>query len=134
MHANAPWPLLIYLSFAYKNVVTPQWFQYLSLPIQWISYKATWQGAETPFYCCVDPAAVPGEYHAECRVVPALPISYNMDLAAELWRRSEQMVGLQGEEGMPMMSDKDKVSSACRSNLLFHLFLVFVLHCALRFA
>jgi len=85
----------------------PKWFQYGSLPIQWLTYKATWQGAETPVFCCVDPTARPGEYHAECRVVPTTPVAHDMELAAKVWTRSALMVGIDDEETQVWKKDEN---------------------------
>lgn len=67
---NVPWPFRALIKYF---TLTPE------------------QGAQTPLYCATDPGAgsETGLYYANCRPVQPSAAATSLELAAELWRRSE---------------------------------------------
>ena len=58
--------------------------------------KSEADGAKTSIYLAGSPevAAVSGKYFDDCKVVRSSPVSYDENIARELWRASEKLVGL----------------------------------------
>ena len=54
------------------------------------------QGAQTSIYLASSPEVegVSGRYFARSKAVPSSPVSYDKDIAAELWRRSLEIAGM----------------------------------------
>jgi len=56
-------------------------------------FKYPKEGAQTSLYCATQ-NAVPGEYHADCKLAPCSNFANDLKLASELWAYSEQLVRL----------------------------------------
>ena len=66
-------------------------------------FRTPEKGAETAIYLCADPglAGVSGRYFQDCRAVKPKPWAEDDDMAAALWRLSEELVGFSYPEGGP---------------------------------
>jgi len=49
------------------------------------------EGAQTSLYCATQ-NAIPGEYHADCKLAPSSKFANDLTLASELWEYSERVV------------------------------------------
>ena len=56
-------------------------------------FKSIPQGAATTIFCAISSAAVPGEYHSDCKPAPGEKSQHACDagLAARVWALSEEL-------------------------------------------
>jgi len=83
----------------HPGVVATDVWRAIPAPVAWIMKRfmiSPEQGAATTLYCATDPAlaGTSGRYYDECRERTPSRVAQDDALAAELWKRSEQMVGL----------------------------------------
>lgn len=83
----------------HPGVVATDVWRRIPAPVAWIMKRfmiSPEAGAATTLYCATDAAlaARSGGYYDECRERTPSRVAQDDALAAELWRRSEQMVGL----------------------------------------
>lgn len=85
----------------HPGVVATDVWRRIPLPVAWIMKRfmiSPEAGAATTLYCATDPAlaSASGGYYDECRQRSPSQVAQDDALAAELWTRSDQMVGLAG--------------------------------------
>jgi NAD(P)-dependent dehydrogenase (short-subunit alcohol dehydrogenase family) len=70
--------------------------------------KSPEKGAETSIYLASSPKVerVSGKYFSNCQSVKSSPVSYDTELQKELWRKSEELVGISYE---PTISIGEKI-------------------------
>ena len=83
----------------HPGVVATDVWRAIPAPVAWIMKRfmiSPEQGAATTLHCATDPAlaGTSGRYYDDCRERTPSRIAQDDALAAELWRRSEGMVGL----------------------------------------
>lgn len=83
----------------HPGVVATDVWRRIPAPVAWIMKRfmiSPDQGAATTLYCATDPAlaGASGRYYDECRERTPSRLAQDDALAAELWTRSERMVGL----------------------------------------
>ena len=67
------------------------------VPVQWLFYKSSWQGAQTSIYCAVTEGLEKesGKYFSDCKVKAVTnPQACDDAIAERLWEVSAQLVGL----------------------------------------
>ncbi len=85
----------------HPGVVATDVWRRIPLPVAWLMKRfmiSAEKGAETTLYCATDPAlaGASGRYYDDCREFRPSRVAQDPALARELWRRSAEMVGLDG--------------------------------------
>jgi retinol dehydrogenase-12 len=84
-------------SALHPGAVATNIWRSLPRPLQWVLKRfmlSSAEGARTPFYCATSSELrdVSGRYYDRCREVRPNPLANDVELAGELWRRSEAAV------------------------------------------
>lgn len=66
--------------------------RFIVSPFFYLFGKNSWQGAQTNIYCALSPEVKGGCYYVDCAPVPSTKVTYDKDLAAKLWKVSEEFV------------------------------------------
>lgn len=72
----------------------------LTSPLQWLLMKSSLQGAQTTLYGCLadEEDLQGGEYYADCKVTKIeSEQGKNQQAAIDLWKKSEEIMGIEFE-------------------------------------
>lgn len=74
----------------------PAWLRPLFLPVSWLFFRDTTDGAQTTIFCATQEGieVLSGRYFADCRVHEPWPNARDDSMAKKLWETSERWVGL----------------------------------------